>query len=401
MKSVEAQLEVIKRGVVDIVSETELIQKLKKSFEKNTPLTIKLVIDPTGADIHLGHTVVLNKLRQFQELGHKIVLIIGDYTAMIGDPSGRLAERPQLDRETILKNVENFKQQAMKILDGDKMETVYNGAWFGKMEFMDVIKMISKFTLAQMLEHDYFDKRFKEGTAISLHEMIYPIMQGYDSVMIKADIELGGTDQRFNVIVGRYLQRESGQDSQVGLFLPVLLGTDGKNKMSKSLKNYIGVNDAPADMFGKIMSIPDELMPQYYELLTQVPLKEINEMPEEIKSGKVHPMQLKKNLADIIVGKFHSDAEAKQARAAFENVFSKGEIPTDIMEYKVPTGKINISTLMVAAGLATSNSEARRLITQGGVSINDEKISDFKKELEINGEVILKVGKRKFLKITR
>ena len=201
--------------------------------------------------------------------------------------------------------------------------------------------------------------------------------------------------------MGRYLQRESGQDSQVGLFLPVLLGTDGKNKMSKSLKNYIGVNDAPADMFGKIMSIPDELMPQYYELLTQVPLKEINEMPEEIKSGKVHPMQLKKNLADIIVGKFHSDAEAKQARAAFENVFSKGEIPTDIMEYKVPTGKINISTLMVAAGLATSNSEARRLITQGGVSINDEKISDFKKELEINGEVILKVGKRKFLKITR
>ncbi len=400
MISFEEQLKTIKRGVADIVTESELEAKLKKSIKQNKPLIIKLGIDPNASDIHLGHTVALNKLRQFQNLGHKVVLIIGDYTAMIGDPSGRMSERPQLDHDTIMKNLATYKEQAYKILDKDKLEIVFNGAWFEKLNFQDVIKLVSKFTLAQMLEHDYFDKRFKGGLPLSMHELLYPMMQGYDSVMIKADIELGGTDQRFNVIAGRYLQKESGQESQVGLFTPILAGLDGKNKMSKSLNNYIGISDKPEDMYGKAMSIPDELIIQYFELVTDIEMEEINKMEKSMKEG-TNPRDIKKKLAHEIVKRFHTEAAANAAEENFSRVFSDREMPEKIEEFKVTEEKIPVVRLLTMTKLAKSNSEAQRLISQGGVYVNKERVDDYKKEIHIKEPLILKVGKRKFLKIVR
>jgi len=326
VKSAEEQLKIVKRGIVDIVTEEDLLKKFQKSVKTGKPLNIKYGIDPTATDIHVGHTVGLNKLRQFQDLGHTAILIIGDYTAMIGDPSGRMSERPQLDRETIMKNVATYKEQAFRILDKDKVKVVFNGDWFGKMNFMDVIKMVSKFTLAQMMEHDYFDKRFKEGVPLSIHELFYPIMQGYDSVMVEADIELGGTDQRFNVIAGRYLQKESGKEPQVGLFNPILLGLDGKNKMSKSLGNYIGLNFTPEDMFGKVMSIPDTLITQYFELLTDESYEIIEAMKEAMAKGE-NPRDFKVKLGEAIVRKYHNEEAAAKARLSFDSLFSKKEIP--------------------------------------------------------------------------
>jgi len=398
LKSLEEQLQLIKRGVVDFVTQNELEQKIKNSIQKNKPLIVKLGIDPNSSDIHLGHTVALNKLRQFQDLGHKVILIIGDYTAMIGDPSGRMTERPQLDHGTILKNVATYQEQAYKILDKDKVEIVFNGGWFEKLNFRDIIKLISKFTLAQMLEHDYFDKRFKKGLPLSIHELLYPMMQGYDSVMIKADIELGGTDQRFNVIAGRYLQKEFGQESQVGLFTPILTGLDGKNKMSKSLNNYIGVNNKPEDMYGKVMSMPDKLIIQYFELVTDVGLEEISNFEKSMKEG-TNPKDIKKRLAFEIVKKFHSIDAAKTAETQFSKVFSGREDPENIEEFRVPEDKLSIVKLLTSTKLAKSNSEAQRLIKQGGVYIDKERVDDFKKEIIIKEPFILKVGKRKYLKI--
>ncbi|MFP4467084.1 MAG: tyrosine--tRNA ligase [Candidatus Goldiibacteriota bacterium] len=397
MKSAAQQMEIIKRGVVDVVTEQDLAEKLKKG----APLRVKLGIDPTASDIHLGHSVALNKLRQFQDLGHKAVLIIGDYTAMIGDPSGRMSERPALTRDEIMKNVESYKEQALKILDGDRLEIVFNGDWFEKFDFSEVVKLVSKFTIAQMMEHDYFDKRFKEGAPLSLHEMFYPIMQGYDSVMIKADIELGGTDQRFNVIQGRYLQRESGMEPQAGLFTPILLGLDGKNKMSKSLNNYIGLNDAPEDMFGKVMSITDDMTKDYFELLTDVPAEEIKNMMDSMAAGE-NPVNIKKRLAEEITAKYCGEDTAAAARAHFEALFAKKEVPyaDNIFSWDEnfpDKEEINPAELLTALGMASSGSEANRLVKQGGFALNGEKITDFrfpvKKSLL---PVDFKAGKRKY-----
>lgn len=398
MKFLDEQLKIIKRGVVDIVTEEDLIKKLKK--EK--PLTIKLGIDPTSPDIHLGHTVALNKLRQFQDLGHNAVLIIGDYTAMIGDPSGRMSERPQLSKETIKKNVASYEEQAFKILDQNKLKVVYNGDWFSKLNFEDVIKLISKFTIAQMFEHDYFDKRFKEGISISLHELIYPIMQGYDSVMINADIELGGTDQRFNVIAGRYLQKIQGQEPQVGLFTPILTGIDGKNKMSKSLNNYIGINDKPEDMFGKVMSIPDDLIIQYFELLTDVEVDEIRKMEEDIIKNRVNPMEIKKKLGFEIVKKYKGEKEAEYSKNFFEKTFSEKKIPYDEYKYRweFSSNEVSIADFMKYLKAVKTNSEAKRIVEQGGFYLNDKRIDDF--SMKIKKDEIpftFKIGKKIFGKV--
>lgn len=397
MKSAAEQLEVIKRGVVDVVTEQDLAKKL----EKGKPLTIKLGIDPTASDIHLGHSVALNKLRQFQDLGHKAVLIMGDYTAMIGDPSGRMSERPPLTREEIMKNVETYKEQALKILDKDRLEIVFNGDWFAEFDFNEVIKMISKFTVARMMEHDYFDKRFKEGAPLSLHEMLYPIMQGYDSVMIKADIELGGTDQRFNVIQGRYLQKESGMEPQAGVFTPILLGLDGKNKMSKSLNNYIGLNDAPEDMFGKVMSITDEMMKDYFELLTDVPAAEIKEMTASMAAGE-NPVNIKKRLAEEITAKYCGKEKVSAAKVHFEGLFAKKEVPYGDNTFKWDdkfSGKDAVAPaeLLTVLGMAPSSSEANRIVKQGGFTLNGEKITDFKFLVKKSAlPVDFKAGKRKY-----
>jgi len=394
--SIEEQLKVIKRGVVDIVTEEDLIKKLKKG----TPLVIKLGIDPTSADIHLGHTVTLNKLRQFQDLGHKVVLIIGDYTAMVGDPSGKTSGRPPLTREQILQNVATYKEQVYKILSKDNLDIVFNGAWFEKLTFSDTLKLVSKFTLAQMLEHDTFDKRHKDGQPLSLQEMMYPVMQGYDSVMIKADIEIGGTDQRFNVIAGRFLQRESGMEPQVGMFTPILLGLDGKNKMSKSLGNYIGLNDKPEDMYGKVMSIPDELIRNYYELLTSVDLARIDAMEKSMKEGNTNPRDVKKSLAFEIVKKYLGENEAKYGQEYFEKSFGADKaIPYDAHKYSWNFGKdeIGIADLLKEVKAAASNSDARRMVEQGGFCINEKKIDDFKRTIKKSEmPFTFKAGKKNF-----
>lgn len=396
MKSVEEQLKVIKRGVVDIVTEEDLIKKLKKGV----PLVIKLGIDPTTADIHLGHTVPLNKLRHFQDLGHRVVLIIGDYTAMVGDPSGKTSGRPPLTREQILENVATYKEQVYKILSKDNLDIVFNGTWFEKLTFADTLKLVSKFTLAQMLEHDSFDKRYKEGNPLTLQEMMYPVMQGYDSVMIKADIEIGGTDQRFNVIAGRFLQRESGIEPQVGMFTPILLGLDGKNKMSKSLGNYIGLNDKPEDMYGKVMSIPDELIRNYYELLTDVDMDEISAMEISMKDGKTNPRDVKKRLAFEIVKKYIGEEGAEYGQGYFEKSFGANKaIPYEAHMYSWDFEKdeVAISDFLKGVKAAASSSDARRMVEQGGFCINDKKVDDFKKTIKkADMPFTFKAGKKNF-----
>lgn len=396
MKPIEEQLKTIKRGIVDVVTEEDLLKKLKK----DKPLTIKLGIDPTASDIHLGHTVALNKLRQFQDLGHNAVLIIGDYTAMIGDPSGRSTERPALTAEEVKKNVEAYTSQVAKILDLSKLKIVYNSAWFGAMNFDRTIKLISKFTLAQMLEHDTFGKRLKEGSPLGFHELLYPVMQGYDSVELKSDIELGGTDQRFNVIAGRYLQKESGMEPQVGLFTPILTGLDGKNKMSKSLNNYIGLNFTPEDMFGKVMSITDGLMAQYFELLTDVSVEEIEAMNSAVAAG-ANPVEYKKKLAYEIVKKYNSKEAADKGRDFFEKAFSKKEIPyeenvkiwKDYFGAEPSAGALEFVKKMSGG----SGSDARRIIEQGGFYVNEEKVTDPKAQVAKPADSLtFKIGKRNF-----
>lgn len=396
MKTIEEQLKTIKRGVVDIVTEDDLVKKLKK----NIPLTVKLGIDPTASDIHLGHTVALNKLRQFQDLGHNAVLIIGDYTAMIGDPSGRSSERPALTAEEVKKNVEAYTSQVAKILDLSRLKIVYNSGWFGAMNFDRTVKLISKFTLAQMLEHDTFEKRLKEGLPLGLHEMLYPVMQGYDSVELKSDIELGGTDQRFNVIAGRYLQKESGIEPQAGVFTPILTGLDGKNKMSKSLNNYIGLNFTPEDMFGKVMSITDGLIAQYFELLTDVPLEEIEAMKNRAEAGE-NPVVFKKKLAFEIVKKYCGEEAGRRGQHFFEQAFSKKEIPYEesVVAWAETVGSADSVAAfeLVKMLLKASGSEARRVIEQGGFYVNEEKITDPKIIIRKPKTVLTyKIGKRTF-----
>ncbi len=387
--------ETLTRGVTEIISEAELKAKLAKG----KPLNIKLGVDPTAPDIHLGFTVVMRKLRQFQDLGHRVILIVGDYTATVGDPSGKSKTRRILTHAEVLANAETYKQQFFKIVDPAKTEVVYNGDWFSKMTFTEVTNLMAQITVAQMLEREDFRNRYEGGQPISLHEFLYPMMQGYDSVMIEADVELGGTDQKFNVLRGRELQRSVGKEPQVGMFLPILLGTDGREKMSKSLGNTIGVNDAPQDMFHKLFTLPDALVESYFQLLTDVPLENLSAKLAQVTAGEIHPNLLKEELAKNIVAQYHGTDAADAAAQEEKRIHSGQAIPSNIPEFQVSLGSQWVPSLLVLAGLAKSNGDGRRFIEGGSVTFDEVKITDPKAQVEVTGTHLLRVGKRNFARI--
>jgi tyrosyl-tRNA synthetase len=388
--NIDRQLEIIKRGAIEIVQEDELKKKLEASIKEKRPLKVKAGFDPTAPDIHLGHTVLLRKLKAFQDLVHKVFFLIGDFTAQIGDPSGRLEKRKQLSKQEVLNNALTYKKQISKILDPDKLGIVFNSEWFEKMSVLDILKLTMHATVAQMLARADFKKRLAASENISLLEFMYPLLQGYDSVKLEADIELGGTDQIFNLLVGRDIQKDFGGSPQVVITMPLLEGTDGVQKMSKSYGNYIGINESPDDMFGKIMSISDQLMLKYYNLLTDCDLDGVK---------KMHPKEAKLNLAENIVRQYHGSDLAKKARHDFEHVFSLKELPKNISVYRLKDKKTNIVDILLDSGLTESKNEARRLIKQGGVSFDGAKID--KEDSIINKEGVLKVGKRRFLKLEK
>jgi tyrosyl-tRNA synthetase len=397
---INEQMDLIKRGVFEIIPEEDLVKKLQNSIKTKKPLNIKLGCDPSRPDLHLGHSVVLRKLRQFQDLGHQAILIIGDFTGMIGDPSGKSKTRPSLTLAETRQNGQSYFEQATKILSSQRVTMQYNSDWLDKMSFADVIRLASKYTVARMLERDDFTIRYKAGEPISVHEFLYPLAQAMDSVAIHSDVELGGTDQKFNLLVGRDIQREFGQEPQVTLMMPILAGTDGVEKMSKSLDNYIGVNDLPKDIYGKTLSIPDKLIYQYFELATDVPKKELLEIKESLDNPKTNPRDIKRTLARTFVQMYHSMEAAAAAEEEFDRIFVEKSIPDNIEEYIVTTS-MSITALIAEAKLAGSKSEARRLVDQGGVSIDNERISDPNALLPDKHEFVLKVGKRKFLKVKR
>jgi tyrosyl-tRNA synthetase len=405
-KSLKKQMEEILKGTEDVLLTEELESIISDSIKENKPLKVKLGLDPTAPDIHLGHTVVLSKLRQFQDLGHKAILIIGDYTARIGDPSGRSTLRPRLSSEAIDKNAETYTKQAFKILDSKKTEVVKNSEWLKPLKLKDILNLTSRFTVARMLERDDFKKRFQGNISIAIMEFLYPIMQAYDSVAIKADIELGGTDQRFNLLMGRELQKEFKQRPQVAITMPILVGTDGVEKMSKSLGNYIGVTEPPEEIFGKIMSIQDGIMIDYYKLVTRLNITEIGEIEDSINSKSVNPVLAKRRLARLIIEGLYSRDDAVVAEKSFDNIFKEKLAPDKIEEYilaqdDIKEGKVWIVRILVESRLASSNGEARRLISQGAVKLGSKKIEDPNLELElekINNKIIQK-GKRYFRKI--
>ena len=394
--SSDTVVEVIKRGASELLVEAELIEKLKK----NRPLKIKAGFDPTAPDLHLGHTVLLNKMRQLQDLGHHVVFLIGDFTGMIGDPSGKNATRPPLTREAILANAETYKEQVFKILDADKTEIAFNSTWMDKLSSADLIKLAATHTVARMLERDDFSKRYAGNQPIAIHEFLYPLVQGYDSVALKSDIELGGTDQKFNLLVGRELQKHFGQPPQCVLMMPLLEGLDAVNKMSKSLGNYVGINESPEQIFGKLMSISDDLMWRYLELLSFRSLAELKQWKREVSEGK-NPRDIKVALAQEIVERFHNRVAAEQALADFEARFKQNAIPEDLPEILIPCGSsgITIAQLLKQAGLTPSTSEAMRMIAQGGVKIDGEKISDKGLTLQAGVSAVFQVGKRKFARV--
>ena len=393
--TIDEQIEFIKKGAVELIREEDLRKKLERSAKTGKPLRVKLGADPTAPDIHIGHTVVIRKLKAFQELGHTAIFLIGDFTGMIGDPSGKNATRPPLSREEILVNAETYKTQIFKLLDPEKTEIRFNSEWMDKYSAADFVKLCSRVTVKQILERDDFEKRLREERPISLHELLYPLTQGYDSVALNADVELGGTDQKFNLMVGRNLQREYSQEPQVILTTPLLEGLDGVNKMSKSLNNYIGIDENPNEMFGKVMSITDDLMWKYYDLLTDSTPVEIKAM----KNGDENPRNLKVNLAKSIIKDFHSNEAANAAEADFVARFVKKEIPDEIEEKTVAAGTYKLIDLLVNTNLAASKGEAKRLIEQGGVKINGEKASNVNSEIDPGDAILLQVGKRKFLKV--
>ncbi|MCJ7577126.1 MAG: tyrosine--tRNA ligase [candidate division Zixibacteria bacterium] len=401
MLSLEEQLKIIKRGTVEIIPEEELIRKLEKAIKENKPLRIKQGYDPTAPDIHLGHTVCLRKLRQFQEIGHQVVLIIGDYTGMVGDPSGRSETRPQLSYEEIKKNAKTYQEQFFKVVDKTKTEVHFNGEWFSKMSFQEIMHLASKFTLARILERDDFSKRYKEQIPISIHELFYPLMQAYDSVMIKADVEIGATEQKFNLLAARQIQEIYGQEPQVILTMPVLPGTDGVQRMAKSVGNYIGVAEPPKEIFGKIMSIPDDLIYTYFELLTDIAENDLLKIKRDFEDKSTNPMILKKRLGKEIVRMYYNKEEADKACDEFEKVFSKKELPEEIpikhFEHDEP--EIWIGHLLVKAGCVQYTSEIRRLIKQGGLYIDNKRIDDEDLKVPVEGEKLVKLGKRRFYKI--
>lgn len=397
MSKIEDALEIIKRGSDEILLEDGLIEKLKK----NKPLVIKAGFDPTAPDLHLGHTVLINKLRQFQDLGHDIHFLIGDFTGMIGDPTGKNITRKPLTKEQVLENAKSYKEQVFKILDEKKTTVVFNSKWMDKMDAADLIKLAANQTVARMLERDDFSKRYSSGQPIAIHEFLYPMIQGYDSVVLKADVELGGTDQKFNLLMGRELQKSHGQTPQVILTMPILEGLDGVQKMSKSLNNYIGVSDAPDDMFGKIMSISDELMWRYFELLSFRPMTEIEQFKKDIDNG-TNPRDIKFILAKEIITRFHDDVSAEKAQQNFIDRFKKGKIPDDIEEFEMQStdGVLGIAYIIKDSGMTNGTGEAIRMIKQGAVKIDGEKITDTRLSIDIGTTKVYQVGKRKFAKVT-
>lgn len=401
--SINEQLDLIKRGVSEIIPEEELVKKLERSLNEGKPLNIKLGCDPSRPDLHIGHSVVLRKLAQFQSLGHQAILIVGDFTGMIGDPSGRSATRPALSLKETREHGETYFQQASKILDGRKTIIVYNSEWLGKMSFEDVIKLTSKYTVARMLERDDFTKRYKAGEPISIHELLYPLAQAMDSVAIKSDVELGGTDQKFNLLVGRDIQRENGQEPQVILTMPLLVGTDGVEKMSKSYDNYIGISESPKEIYGKTLSIPDSLIYIYFELASDISSSELKEIKKQLDNPKINPRDIKRKLARTYVRMYHSEEAAKQAEEEFDRIFIKKEVPDIVEEFRIDDkhSEFNILDLIIKINFAPSRGEARRLVIQGGVSINGNKITDSNFKTKMTDGMILKVGKRKFIKFVK
>lgn len=404
MVSIEEQIKIIAKGADEIINLDDLRLKLEKAQKRGAPLTVKLGLDPTAPDIHLGHTVVLRKIKQFQDLGHNAVIIIGDFTGMIGDPTGKSRTRKQLTREEVVENAGTYERQIFKILDRGKTEVRFNSEWLSKLKFEDVIRLASKCTVARILERDDFQNRFQEHESIGVHEFFYPLMQGYDSVEIKADVELGGTDQRFNILMGRNLQKDYGQESQIAMFMPILEGTDGIEKMSKSLGNYIGINEEPNDIYGKAMSIPDSLIMRYFELATDIHPDDLENMKASLNTGDVNPRDLKMKLASEITALYHGHESAALAEEHFRMVFQRREMPQNITEYKISHSSIRDSDgvdavkLLVKIGFASSNSEARRLISQGALKVNGSKIETSGIADLSDGDVI-QAGKLKFAKL--
>ena len=399
MISAAEQFRLISHGVADLLPEDEFKKKLEKSVATNTPLIVKLGLDPTAPDIHLGHTVVLRKLKLFQDFGHKVIILIGDFTARIGDPTGKSVTRPPLTEEQVITNAKTYQEQIFKVLDPEKTEVRFNSEWLSKLDFADVLKLASKYTVARMLERDDFHKRYTEGRPISIHEFMYPLMQGYDSIALKADVEFGGTDQTFNLLMGRHLQGEEGMPEQTIITMPILEGLDGVQKMSKSLGNYIGISEAPSEMYGKAMSIPDELMMRYFMLVTDMSIEEQEQLSKDLESGAAHPRDVKMKLAHTIVRLYHGEEAANFGQDEFVRVFQKHAMPTDIPEYKVAITEepVFVPQLLSDAGLTASNGEARRSIKAGAFKIDGEKCNE--EHIVLKEGMVLQVGKRKFIKI--
>ncbi len=396
----DKEMQIILKGVEEIVPKEELLKKLEKSEKTGKPLRIKYGIDPTGSEVHIGHLVPIRKMREFQDLGHIGVIIIGDFTAQIGDPTGKDESRPPLTADQVNANAERYMEQLYTVLDPEKTEVRWQSEWFGKMGLDDVLKMLGKFTLAQFLAHDTFRRRYESGTPLGMHEIMYPVLQGYDSVAIDADIELGATEQKFNILTGRDMQRYFGMEEQIAVLSPILMGTDGVNKMSKSLNNYIAVFDTPKDKYGKTMSIPDDLIINYFNYATLLSVEEIQAIDAELKSGS-NPKFIKQRLAREIVKMYHGEEEAKKAEEEFNAVFSQGKIPTDIPEFTFTENEMDILSLLSETELCTSGGEARRMIKQGAVSLDGNKIASKDEIIKLEGEMILKVGKRRFAKLIK
>ena len=394
-------MDLIKRGVSEIIPEEELVRKLEHSIQRKTPLNIKLGCDPSRPDLHIGHSVVLRKLRQFQDLGHQATLIVGDFTGMIGDPSGRSKTRPSLSIEETRRNGQSYFDQATRILSASNVKMVYNSEWLAGMKFSDVIRLASKYTVARMLERDDFTIRYKAGEPISVHEFLYPLAQAMDSVAIDSDVELGGTDQKFNLLVGRDIQREFGKEPQVILTMPLLVGTDGTEKMSKSLDNYIGINESPKDMYGKTLSIPDGLIYTYFLLATDMQANGLLQIKKDLAAGTVNPRDIKRSLARKIVSMYHSEADAQSAEEEFDRIFIKKDLPDEIEDfaYASDSGGVGVLQLLADSKMVASKGEARRMVEQGGVSIDGVRVDNINQVIQLSGPVIIKVGRRKFLRV--
>lgn len=399
MINIDEEMKIILKGVDEVIDTESLKQKLKKSKENDKPLIVKLGLDPSAPDIHLGHTVVLRKMKQLQDLGHKVIIVIGDFTGRIGDPTGKSKGRKALSKEEVLENAKTYEKQIFKILDKDKTEIKFNSQWLSKLNFEDVINLASTMTVARMLEREDFKKRYEMGIPISIHEFFYPLMQGYDSLQLNADIEIGGTDQRFNVLMGRMLQKEYGKEPQVTLFMPLLEGLDGKNKMSKSLGNYIGIDEKPEIIYEKTMTLPDEMIIKYFNLVTDIHPDEVHEFEKELTNNKVNPRDIKMKLAKEVVRLYHGEMEAERAENRFKMIFQKGIIPDDI-DTIIVDNNFDVSETLVLNKIVKSKNEFRRLLTQGGVKINGVKVESID-NIEFETKITMQIGKKKFIRLKK